>query len=357
MSRTPRPTATLLSLLLLVGLILGACSGSSPAGAPTSASPRPTRTPTPDTTIRVRLTHAGNAQSNFGKAALRFKDLAEARTQGQVQVDLFPDLMPALGDDQAALEALALGGVEATIQSNLAYTHLEPRMEALSLPFIMASRQNAYSVVDGDVGQELLHSLEKRGIVGLGYGEAGFRQITNSVRPILRPEDMKGLKVGVPKYKLYQDTMTALGAQPMAITFTNLWGALDRKEVDAQDNPLPLIYSAKLYDVQPYLTVWDYSWDTAILGFNRGSWDKLSPNTRAALRDAGRAAMDYMRQLAQQDDRTLMVELQSLGVSVTVFTATQKQAFFAAVKPVYQSQDAAVGPDFIERVRRIGQAR
>lgn len=336
-------------LLSVASLLLAACSG--PARAPTPSLTSATGA----STIKVRLTHVGNPQTNFGRAAIKFKELAAAKTNGRVQVEVYPDVSTAGGNNLVALQQLQSGAVEATLHSNLIYSNLDPRMEVFSLPYVMTSRQNAYKVVDGEAGRELLQGLEKIGIVGLAYGENGFRQITNSKRPITKPEDMKGLKVRVPETKLYQDTMKALGADPTVMTFSEVYGALQRKDLDGQENPLSVIYPSKLYGVQKYITVWDYSWDTMVLGFNKKFWDSLPQDMQSALRSAAQESMLAEREMVQNDDRTLMEELKKQGMEFTILTTEQKRAFIEATRPVYAASEANLGKDLIEKVRRVGQ--
>jgi tripartite ATP-independent transporter DctP family solute receptor len=328
-----------LGILLALALVLVACSHP--------------KTP-PATPIVVRLTHVGNSQTNFGKAAVRFAELATAKTDGQVKVEVYPELSLSGGDNLAALKALQEGTVDATLHSNLIYANLDPRFEVFSLPYVMASRQAAYRVVDSDVGKELIHLMEQYNIIGLAYGENGFRQVTNSRQPIVSPDDIQGLRIRVPETKLYLDTMEALGADAQVMTFSQVYDALQRGEIDGQENPLSIIYSSRLYEVQKYLTVWDYSWDTVVLGFNRGFWDRLPRNLQSALREAGQEAMLSMRQWAQSDDQSLLEQLRGAGMEVTVLTAAQKQPFIEKTKQVYAVEEAKVGKELMAKVLELG---
>ena len=337
------PGKTLWSLLVIslaLVLVLGACV-------------RPTTTPA--SPVVVRLTHVGNSQTNFGKAAVRFAELTAAKTNGQIKVEVFPELSLSGGDNLAALKRLQEGAVDATLHSNLIYANIDPQFEVFSLPYVMTSRKAAYKVVDGDVGKELLRVMEQYNIVGLAYGENGFRQLTNSRRPIVTPDDIQGLRIRVPETKLYLDTMKALGADAQVMTFSKVYATLQRGELDGQENPLSIIYSSELYKVQKYLTVWDYSWDTVVLGFNRGFWDRLPLYLQTALREAAQEAMLSMRQWAQSDDQSLLEQLRQAGMELTVLTAVQKQPFIEATKPVYAAEAANVGDDLVGRVQKIGR--
>ncbi|MBM3119755.1 MAG: DctP family TRAP transporter solute-binding subunit [Chloroflexi bacterium] len=305
--------------------------------------------------VVVRLTHVGNPQTNFGRAAIRFAELTTAKTNGQVRMEVFPELSLSGGDNLAALKKLQEGEVDATLHSNLIYANLDPRFEVFSLPYVMTSRQAAYRVVDGDVGNELLCLMKQYNIIGLAYGENGFRQVTNSKRPVARPDDIQGLRIRVPETKLYLDTMKALGADAQVMTFNQVYAALQRGELDGQENPLSIIYSSELYKVQKYLTVWDYSWDTVVLGFNRGFWDRLPQYLKDALRLAAQETMISMRQWAQNDDQSLLEQLRKAGMEVTVLTAAQKQPFIEATKPVYAAEEAKVGKELVARVQKIGR--
>jgi len=375
MKKFNRATATPLALLsVLISLVLVACGDPTATTAPaTTAASTATTAPALATTvasvattaagntsaagpaIKVRITHVGVAGTSFGKAAIRFKELAAQKTNNRVQVEVFPDVSLAGGNNRTALEQLQTGAVEATIHSNLIYTSFDPKMEVFSLPYIMISRENAYKVIDSPAGKEILEGLDKINIVGLAYGENGFRQITNSKKPIVKPEDIKGLKIRVPETNLYVNTMKALGADPTVMTFSEVYNALQLKTIDGQENPLSIIDSSKLYEVQKYITKWDYSWDTAIIGFNKKFWETLPADVQGALRSAAQEAAMYMRDLVKQDDLTLADVLTKKGLEFTVLTADQKKPFIDATKSIYAASESKIGKDLLEKVRLIGQ--
>lgn len=331
---------SLLAILLTLVLVLGACA--HPTTPP--ASP-----------IVVRLTHVGNLQTNFGKAAVRFAELTAAKTNGQIKVEVFPELSLSDGDNIAALKKLQEGAVDATLHSPLIYANIDPQFEVFSLPYLMTSRQAAYNLVDGNVGKELLRLMEQYNIVGLAYGENGFRQLTNSQRTIITLDDIQGLRIRVPETKLYLDIIKALGADAQVIPFNEVYATLQRRELDGMENSLSIIYSSELYKVQKYLTVWDYSWDTVVLGFNRGFWDRLPIHLQPALREAAQEAMLSMRQWAQSDEQSLLEQLRQAGMEVTVLTAAQKQPFIEATRIVYVAEAAKIGNDLVDRAQKIGR--
>jgi tripartite ATP-independent transporter DctP family solute receptor len=302
----------------------------------------------------MRLTHVGGAETNFGKAALRFQELVSGETGGQVRVELYPDLAPAGGDNLAALRQLSDGEIEATLHSNLIYGNLVPRMEAFSLPYVMADRERAHAVVDSQIGADLLAELEDVGIVGLAYGENGFRQLSNNQRQVLHPQDLQGLRIRVPETHLYQAAMEALGAEPVSMTFNDLRAAIEAGTVDGQENPLSIIHSTGLYQVQPYATIWDYSWDTVVLGVHQEYWDGLPGALKSGVERAAREAMLYMRQLAEEDDLRLAEELRSLGMAVTVLTPEQKTPFVEAMASLYSTEGERLGRELVAAVRELG---
>ncbi|MFA5078694.1 MAG: DctP family TRAP transporter solute-binding subunit [Dehalococcoidia bacterium] len=305
--------------------------------------------------IVVRLTHVGDRQTNYGKAAIQFAELTAARTNGQVKVEVYPELSLSGGDNLAALKKLQAGELEATLHSPLIYANLDPRFEVFSLPYIMTSREAAYRVVDGDVGSELLRDTEQYNVVGLAYGENGFRQVTNSKRPIVEPDDIQYLKIRVPEVKLYLDTMKALGADARITSFDQVYTALQRGEFDGQENSLSIIYYSDIYKVQKYLTVWDCSWDTVVLGFNKVFWYGLPQHLQDNLRSAARETMLSMRERAQTDDQLLLKQLKQAGIEVTILTAAQKQLFIDATRPVYVEEEARIGKELVARVQKAGR--
>ncbi len=305
----------------------------------------------------LTLTYIGDANTNFGRAADRFKSLVEIQSKGKVKVTLSPNYAVTNGDNLAALKLMTTGGVDATLHGGVIYTSLDPRFEVLNLPYIITSHERAYAVMDSAVGEELLKGLTKLNVEGLAFGENGFRQVTNNVRPITQVADLKGLKMRVPETPLLVDTMRALGADPTIMTFTQVYEALKAGRLDGQENPLSVIQDFKVYEVQKYLTLWNYSWDSVVFGFSKQRLEALPRGTQKIIRSAAKESMSHMRTLVENDDKVLADRLRSEGMQIVELTPQQREAFVQATKPLYEARRASIGAELIERVQKIASGK
>ena len=229
-------------------------------------------------TLKLSLILGDN--SDWYRGAAKFAELVRERSGGEWEVQLYPHAQLAGQDQRTELEMLQSGVIDLSMESSILLSVIEPRMSVLSLPWLFDGYAKADSVLDGPLGEELLADLPPKGIVGLAYGVNGFRQLTNSRNPVLRPDDMRGMKIRVPGIRLYIDIFRLLGADPSSMNFGELFTALTQGAMDGQENPLSVIVSSRLEEVQKYLTVWNYSYDPVILCINRRLWDTLDADAQ-----------------------------------------------------------------------------
>ncbi|MDD5762086.1 MAG: TRAP transporter substrate-binding protein DctP, partial [bacterium] len=187
--------------------------------------------------------------------------------------------------------------------------------------------------------------LEEKGIVGLGIGVNGYRELTNSKHPITTPDDMKGIKFRVAGSKLYLETFKLLGANAVTMSFGEVFTSLQQGVIDGQENPTAIIDSSKLYEVQKYLTMWHYSFDPLVLCVNKKLFDSLSEADRKAIRAAAKEAVAYERTVSAEEEKALPEILKKKGMQVNTLTLAQVAAFRDRVKPVYAMVEGAVGAD------------
>jgi tripartite ATP-independent transporter DctP family solute receptor len=203
--------------------------------------------------------------------------------------------------------------------------------------------------------------LAEKGIVGLGIGVNGFRELTNSRRAISTPDDMKGVKFRVAGSKLYLETFKLLGANAVTMSFGEVFTALQQGVIDGQENPTAIIDSSKLFEVQKYLTLWHYSFDPLVLCINKKLFDGLAPADQKAIRDAAREAVAYERQLSAEEEKRLPEELAKKGMQVNALTPAQIAVFRERVKPVYSMVEEYVGPEnlklMLSEVEKAAKAR
>ena len=290
-------------------------------------------------------------QSDWYRGARRFSELIEERTGGRYRVKIFPHAQLAGQVQRTELEMVQTGVIDIALESTILLSLIEPRMTIPSLPWLFKNYDVAERVMDGEMGDELLALLPPKGIVGLAYGVNGFRQLTNSRNPVRTPGDIAAMKVRVPAIRMYIDLFQFLGADPSSMNFGELFPALAQKTMDGQENPLSVIYSARLYEVQKYLTMWNYSYDPLVLCMNRDLWDALSPEDQRIFDRCAHEAMDYERHIVSDGEKALMDYLTAKGMEIFVPAPESLELFRSQAKPVYQTVSDRIGGGLVKRFR------
>ena len=297
-------------------------------------------------TKTIRLSHVTAKDSPWDKGAHRFADLVAKNTDGRIEVKVFPQSQLANGSQKAELEMLQSGVIDMTWDSPIILAlFLDKRFDVFNLPWLYPSMEVANKVADGPMGALAMKWLEEKGIVGLGIGVNGYRELTNSKHPITTPDDMKGIKFRVAGSKLYLETFRLLGANAVTMSFGEVFTSLQQGVIDGQENPTAIIDSSRLYEVQKYLTMWHYSFDPLILCVNKKVFDGLSPADRKAIREAAREAVAYERAVSAEEEKRLPEELKKKGMQVNNLTPAQIAAFKTKVQPVYAMVQEAIGAD------------
>lgn len=294
----------------------------------------------------IRLSHITAKDSPWDKGAVRFAELVAKGTKGRIEVKVFPQSQLANGNQKAELEMLQSGVLDMTWDSPIILAlFLDRRFDVFNLPWLYPSMDVANKVADGPMGDLAYKWLADKGIVGLGIGVNGYRELTNSKRPISTPDDMKGVKFRVAGSKLYLESFKLLGANAVTMNFGEVFTALQQGVIDGQENPTAIIDSSKLYEVQRYLTLWHYSFDPLVLCINKKLFDSLSPADQQAIRAAAKEAVAYERALSAEEEKRLPEELARKGMKVNALTPAQIAAFRDKVKPVYAMVQEYVGAD------------
>lgn len=330
---------SLLLALVLTGAILAGCSSSS-NGSSGGAAP---------VTLKMSVTTADS--STWTKGAQKFADLVKEKTNGKVEVKVYPNEQLSGGDQGKGIEMLMNGTTDVSFHSNIIYSIMDQKFGVISLPWLLPTFDVADSKIKGKGGEMINQLLDKKGIVGLGFGENGYRQITNSAKPIQSPADMKGLKIRIPGIKMYTSLYKALGADPVAMNFSEVFTSLQQKAIDGQENPTDVINSSKLYEVQKYITLWNYSYDVIILGINKKKFESFDKATQDAIKAAATEACAYQVKLNRDSSEQQVKFFEEKGMTVTKLTDDQIKAFQEAVKPVYTEYEPIMGKDLIDAFR------
>lgn len=283
---------------------------------------------------------------NLTKAERMFAKLVEERTKGEVAVKLH--IGAVLGGGREAIEAVKVG-TQTMVDAALAPVFgFEPAFGVLNLPYLFTSRKQWYDLLDGPAGTELLRMLERQGLVGLGYPENGIRHVTNNVRPITKPEDLKGIKIRVMQSPVFISTFKAVGSLPTAIPWAELYSALQQGVVDAQENPVVNIYGARLYEVQKFLSLTGHTYDPNIYFMNKKFFDSLPKEYQTILRSTAKEVIAWQRAEAQKDEQAQLAELKT-KMKVNEVSKEQLDTFRRACQPVYKEQAATIGQAVVDK--------
>ncbi len=305
----------------------------------------------PAQTVKLTLGHGAAIGNPRHEAAVRFAEAAKAKSGGRIEVQVAPSAQ--LGDDAAMVTALRTGALDLSANSQGAVANAVPEYAAFGMPFAFSSPASAFKLLDGPLGKELADRSAEKGLVLLGTWDNGIRQMSNGKRAIVKPEDLKGLKMRVPPDATLVDIMKALGAESQQIKFAELYVALQQGVVDGQENPLVNFHASKLYEVQKHLALTNHQFQMTPFLMSKRSWDKLSDADRKAVQEAAAEATALQRKLSAEADEKLLAELKAKGVQVTT---PDKAAFAKATAEVVAKWEAGpIGP-YVKKVVAAAQA-
>jgi tripartite ATP-independent transporter DctP family solute receptor len=287
--------------------------------------------------------------------AEKFAELVAARSGGKMKVNLFPG--GVLGSDAANVSALQGGTIDIVVLNSGILASQVKDFEVFDFPFMFASPQEADAVVDGPFGQKMHAKLADKGIVGLAYWELGFRNLTNSKRPITKVDDIAGLKLRVIPNAINVDWVKALGANPTPLAFPELYAALEQKAVDGQENPLSVILANKFNEVQKHLTLTNHQYNPQSMIFSRKVWDTLSDAERKILQDAAVEAGRFQRQVTREAAAGTLDALRKAGMQVTELPPAEMAKLRALMKPVIDKHGAALPATVSELQAELARVR
>ncbi|PUA20853.1 TRAP transporter substrate-binding protein [Glaciimonas sp. PCH181] len=307
------------------------------------------------TPIIIKFSHVVANDTPKGKAALRFKELAEKATKGRVKVEIYPN--STLYKDKEELEALQLGAVQMLAPSLAKFAPLGVKeFEVFDLPYIFPSLAVVYRVTQGQIGKNLFSKLESKGITGLAYWDNGFK-VMSANRPLHMPADFKGLKMRIQSSKVLDLQMRALGANPQVLGFSEVYQALQTGAVDGTENPPSNLYTQKMYEVQKDITLSNHGYLGYAVIVNKKFWDGLPWDIRSALTQAMEEATQYANKIAQQENDAGLAGIKKTG-KTTIYRLTDKEtaAWRAALLPVRTQMEGRIGKDLIDAVNRESAA-
>lgn len=294
----------------------------------------------------LKMAYALSTNSHYGAGADAFaKALAES-TSNNVKVQQFAN--SALGGEREVIEGLQLGTIDVAIVSTGATLNFVPKTGVFDIPFLFRDLAHARKVLDGQIGKDLLAEFPKRGLVALAWGEQGFRQLTNNVRPVATPEDAKGLKIRTTENPIHIAAFRQLGVLATPMAWPEVATALQQGTIDGQENPLSVIVSAKLPQLQKYLSLTAHVYGPALILMSPNVYNDLSDADKAKFQAAGHDAAIAMRNYVDAVEKSGLEEVKKQGMKVNT---VDQAAFAKAVEPVYPQYYKQFGKDLVEAIR------
>ncbi|WP_016855674.1 DctP family TRAP transporter solute-binding subunit [Halomonas smyrnensis] len=289
----------------------------------------------------------------WGQAAEKWAELVEERSDGELTLRVYPNAQLVSGDQTREFSAMRSGLIDLAVGSTINWSPQVPALNLFSLPFLLPDEDAVDAVTGGEAGEMIFSAIEDKGVVPLGWGENGFRQLSNSRGDIDAPADLEGLKIRVVGSPLFQDTFSALGANPTQMSWADAKPALTTGAVDGQENPLSVFDVARIDQVgQAHLTLWNYMNDPLVFAANRQVWGSLSEEQQQMLRETAveAGAWEIAKSRGEQADR--LAAIRERGVSVTELDDGQYRAFVEATESVHDKWVPRIGEEIVEAARR-----
>ena len=299
--------------------------------------------------IVIKFSHVVAEDTPKGKGALKFKELAEARTKGRVKVDVYAN--STLFKDGEEMQMLQLGNVQMLAPSVSKFGPLGAReFEVFDLPYIFDNIKELHNVTQGRIGQQLFKKLDNKGIIGLAYWDNGFKEMSAN-KPLRTPADFRGLKMRIQSSKVLDGQMRALGATPQIMAFSDVYQALQTGVVDGTENPPSNLYTQKMNEVQKYLTMSDHGVVEYAVIVNKKFWEGLPADIRTTLEGAMKEATTFTNDIAKQQNDDALEKVKALGkTQIITLTPEEKKAWKKAVLKVHRDNEATIGKELIQEI-------
>ena len=322
------------------------------AMALTGALAAPTGAEAQDYKAEFRVSTVVPAPFPWGIAAETWAELVAERTDGRINMVIYPGAQLVQGDQTREFTAMRRGVIDMAVGSTINWSPQITELNIFSMPFLMPDYDALDALTGGPVGEQLFDLIRANSVVPLAWAENGFREVTNSQRPIRTPADMEGLKMRVVGSPIFNDIFTALGANPTQMSWADAQPALTTGAVDGQENPLTIYSVLRMHELgQENVTLWHYVADPLIFAVNQQVWDSFTPEDQeivaAAALEAGAHGIEVARAGLVGDDLSLIDEIEGFGVNITRLTDDERQAFVDITRPVYEAWRDRIGADLV----------
>ncbi|QEA13327.1 DctP family TRAP transporter solute-binding subunit [Comamonas flocculans] len=298
----------------------------------------------------------------WGKGGEIWANKVKEKTNGRINIKLYPGVSLIQGDQTREFSALRQGVIDMAIGSTINWSPQVKQLNLFSLPFLMPDYAAIDALTQGEVGKQIFTILDKAGVVPLAWGENGYRELTNSKHAVKTPADMKGLKIRIVGSPLFIDTFTALGANPTQMSWADAQPAFASGAVDGQENPMSIFTAAKLQNVgQKYLTMWGYVADPLVFVVNKEVWNSWTPEDREHVRqaaiEAGKEEIAIARKGMIEPGQPLLKEIEGMGVTVTHLSPQEREQFVKITRPVYTKWKSQIGTALVNQAEKDIAAR
>ena len=321
--------------LVLAAVLCAAMLAGCGSSAPASSAPASSRSASSDAPKyeKLTLTMAVNGTDTQvdSRVANHFKELVEAETDGAITIEVFPNDQLAGGSSSKGVEMVADGSTDIAAYATVALSVLDPKLGIALVPWTFSSYTQAREIIDA-TGLDFYNSiLNEYGLTAVGSFHNGFRQLSNNVRPVTTPDDLKGLKIRVPGGEIYMNFFKEFGADPTNMNWGEVFTALQQGTIDGQENGVSVTSTSGVLEVQDYVTIWNYSYENDLIVFNSALWDTLSADTQAMLTEKAVEACNWGRDIVEAEHDQLIEDFRAKGVQVDVLTEEQIDAFKSRV--------------------------
>ncbi|MDW5299122.1 MAG: DctP family TRAP transporter solute-binding subunit [Sedimentibacter sp.] len=341
MKKFNKVTAIILAMVMIVSL--AACSSNTD----TKPADENTDNQGASEPVVLKLGTTVNEEDSFQVAAEKFAELVNERTNGAYTIEIFPN--GSLGDERTMLESMQMNTLDMGIITSGPFSNFVPEMGVLDMPFLFGNNEEAYKVLDGEVGQELLGKLENANLKGLAYAERGFRNLTNSKKTVEKASDAAGLKIRVMENEVYTKTFNSLGVNAVPMAWTEALTALQQGTIDGQENPINVIYSYKLWESQKNVTMTRHAYAAALITMSLDKFNKLPEDVQTIFKESAQEAAEYERQWVADNEESQIAALIENGMEIV--TEPDLNSFKEAVQSVY-----AEYPQYSDYLNRISDA-
>jgi tripartite ATP-independent transporter DctP family solute receptor len=336
----------ILSLILticIIGALFTGCSGKAPSQASDS------KAGSNDKVIELKLGHIQSESDLWNDGAKKFKEEVESKSNGKIKITIFPN--STLGGDRDMAEGMQIGTVDFALIAGV-LGNFEPSIQLLELPYLFNSQEQFDKVIKGEVGKEITDRvLKSSNIRILNFWDRGPRELTSN-KPINSLADIKGLKIRLPEIKAMVETWKAMGASPTTMAWNEVYTGLQQHVIDAEENPIPFIYSGKIHEVQKYLAMTNHKYEYVTLSMSEKTYSKLTPEQQKIITDAAQVATDYENQLVKDKTNEILETMKKEGLQVTTPDTAE---FAAAARKAHEAFAKTVDYDLYQKILKAMQ--